>query len=177
MLHRSRPLTIVLILVGLTALVAVAIIIGTQYQRATRAESRAATAEDQASRTKAELFTAEQTLSATQDELDSVEADIDDMSASVHQAAATNDRYAQRDADCRAVVKVSDELLSTAVIYGKADHHMLRGRDGHDSDLIDRVPDHTDKIDAVVKDAGYTTISELYNACTPGVLDYHGPKG
>jgi len=177
MLHRLRPLTVVALFVGLTVIISVVIVIATLAARADRAETRADRAEDQSSAVKAELYMAEQTQDATQADLDELQAGLQDTSRSLDRIKATNDKYAQRDAACRTVVKVSDELLSAAVTYGKVDNHLIHGRDGHANDLLDRVTGHTDKIDALVKDAGYASISELYNACTPDVLDYHGPIG
>lgn len=170
-----RALAIALILGTLATLACAAVIIASQYQRADRAEARADRAETKYSDTKADLFLAEQKLDATDSQLDDVETQMADISRSVDRAKAANDKLTARDTACRYVVKVSDELLGMSIAYGKASGHFMAGRNGHGGDLMDRAVDHTDRIDALVKQAGYETISQLYGACTPGATGSFGP--
>jgi hypothetical protein len=169
MIRQRLTTTLVLGFILLVVVSAVVIMIGTQYQRAERAETRADAAEKQISGTKVDLLLAEQTLDATQAELDVVERDIDEVTRSAARASEVSDQLVGRDAACRFVVKVSDKLLDTSIAYGKAADGVIDGNNGKASDQMRQAGGHLGRVDKLIKQSGYATISDLYDACTPDI--------
>lgn len=168
-MHRMRPRTIAAVFVGLTVVISAVIIIATLAQRADHAEQRADSAESEVADTRAELFMAEQTLDATQGELDVVEADIQEVTRSAERATEVSDRLSGRDEACRFVVKVSDKLLDTSIAYGKTADRMMKDQNGRASDSMREAGGHLGRVNKLIKQSGYATISDLFDACTPDI--------
>jgi len=151
------------------------VIIATLVQRADHAEARADRAESQQADTKADLYLAEQRAEDAESAIADADAVVEathqtlnDTVAELDRANAQVSRYAERSDACRAVVKVSDEMLNMSIASDKGFEHVLAGRRGHARDKLDDVQAHSDKIMALVQEAGFDSITALYDACTPG---------
>lgn len=163
MTRQRLTTTLILGFILLVIASSVAILIGTQYQRAERAETQVAQTEEK-------LAAAEETAAAleyTEDQLTSTRSDLYTTDRSLDRASITSSTLTQRDEDCGYLVRASAEILGTAVAYGKVANQLMNDRQGHAFDLLDRVDSHIKATDQVIKDAGYSSISELMEACTP----------
>lgn len=164
-MHKPRAATIVFTLVVLTVIVSTAIIVSSQYQRAERAEAHAADVEQQ-------LATAQDTeaaLARTQEDLDTTRAALTETDRSLGQTAAENATLTQREDDCRTLVDVSDRMLLTSMGYQKVVDHLLNHRSWHAQHVLGKVNHRIRGTLRTIEDAGYGTISELIDACTPTV--------
>jgi hypothetical protein len=163
MMRQRLTTTAILGFIALVIVASVAIMIGTQYQRAERAESKVAQAEEKLAAAKE----TEAALAYTEDELTSTRSNLYTVDRSLDRTTIENDAFSQRDDACGYLVRASSEILGTAVAYGKVSNHLLNDRQGHAMDLLPQIDKHIDATDKLVKDAGYSSISELMEACTP----------
>ena len=67
------------------------------------------------------------------------------------------------------MVKVSDKLLDTSIAYGKAADGVIDGNNGKASDQMRQAGGHLGRVDKLIKQSGYATISDLFDACTPDI--------